>query len=111
MPVRYALAVSGFGYSGETAVAVPTGVQLPLAMLRQSSLIAARFTPGAGSGKASVRFLVGDSVAAWVTPALTLTTRSVVSLTAETLCFGAYGSDEQPVTLSGAVRLWTVELE
>ena|ERR1700760_1660080 len=63
-PVRYACPVSGLGYSGEVAVAEPTGVQVPLARLGHRSFTAATFCVSTDTGSVSATDRLGASVAA-----------------------------------------------
>ena len=87
-PVRYALPVSGVGYSGEVAVAEPTVGQVPEARLRHSALIDSRFGARVEVGNASDTDLLGAWVAGWVMVVPSLTCLSLLSRTALTLKVG-----------------------
>jgi hypothetical protein len=58
-PVRYAIPISGLGYSGELAVTEPTDEQVPLETLGHRSAPAPRLGNSGGCGKRSVSDLLG----------------------------------------------------
>ena len=102
--VPFASAMSGT--SGEVAVAVPIVQPGPDPVRHGTS------APTFGVidlPRLSVMLLLADSVAACVTPRTSWPPVSFASLVTVAVSAGAYGSVEQPVTLSGAVAVFAVE--
>jgi hypothetical protein len=83
-PVRYALPDSGFGYTGDVAVAEPTGVQLLHTLLVHSADATSRLGATTLGGKVSCVEPVVSSFGACLTSAVSVSCRSFASLTAVT---------------------------
>jgi hypothetical protein len=91
------------------AVAEPTGLQVPDEGVGQICEIAPRLGPSTAEGSVSATERGVACPAAWVMSVVIWTSWSPLSRAAVTLNAGENGSDPQPVTVSGALAVRTVE--